>query len=232
VYRYSDESQTSAVKRKLAGATKEGCLRQFLSVFPEDRTTTYVIADSVSDATHDMLTGLVPSGRLIRTHYKSGAFSFLHAVRMVLQAGAINDAAPIYLVEDDYVHAPGAPEAILEGLALPGVDYVTLYDHPNKAEPATGRVEAFALYRTGARYWKTTASTTTTFAATKRVLREDLDVYGEHCKTGYPFDHAMFLALGRRGRRLAHPLPGLSTHAELQWLSPFTDWGELLKSRG
>jgi hypothetical protein len=37
-------------------------------------------------------------------------------------------------------------------------------------------------------------------------------------------DHAKFLALSAKGRKLISPLPGWSTHVETEFLSPCLDW--------
>lgn len=230
IYRFSDESQTTATKPKMDVATKHNCLLNFLACFPLEEHNVYVIADAVSDASYAMLCSYVPEENIIRTQYKSGALSFLHAVKMVANTAAMGHAClpengAVYLVEDDYVHVPDAAAAIVEGLAVS--DYVTLYDHPDKTD-AWGRVEPGCLvYRTKSSYWKTTHSTTMTFATTVRVLCEDFETYTKHCHTGYPNDHEMFLELGQRAqhpRRLIHSIPGKATHAEKMWLSPLVSW--------
>ena len=59
-----------------------------------------------------------------------------------------------------------------------------------------------------------------TFATNVKCILEDLAVYHEYCKTGYPFDNEMFLHLGKKNRKLISPMPSMSTHCELKWLAP------------
>ncbi len=226
LYRISDWAQGAGVapaasgqKAKLAGVEdKIVPLRNYIDVFGADGL--WVIADRCSDATVARILGVFPrEDRIFRTSFGSGAFSFLYAVRLVVESQDVPDWMPVHLVEDDYVWLPGPAtrEALGEGLAIS--HYATLYAHPDKL-----RVEATVCRATPRWMWRETASTTMTFAARKETLREDMPVFLEHCRTGYPFDHDMFLELGRRGRRLVHPVPGLATHAELAWLSPCVDW--------
>ena len=77
----------------------------------------------------------------------------------------------VYLLEDDYVHAPSALAEMLEVLALPWLDgsaparFVTPFDHPDRLHLGGLNAEA-AFIRGGARRaWRSQSSTTMTFAA-------------------------------------------------------------------
>ena len=226
VYRYSDASQQGAgEKYKLALATKQNCLLNFLRAFDVvEKHRMVLIADNVSDASMEWLKEHVPAlpalpaRGIIRTDYKSGAHSFLHAVCFAMQLDVPDDTI-VYLVEDDYIHAPGAHAVLEEGMSVG--DYVTLYDHKDKYQDP----QSSYIYATKSCHWRTTPSTTMTFATRKGTLVSDFDIYLEYCKTGYPYDHEMFLALGKeKQRRLVSSIPGYSTHAETAWLSPCRDW--------
>lgn len=214
VYRISDGSQTLAHKPKLESATKERCLRDAVRIF--GAANVIIVADSVSDESHARICEIAAGARVVRTAYGSGAFSFMAAVRIAIDEATGDDDA-VYLCEDDYLHDDRAKELIMDGLEQG--DYCSLYDHPDKYEKNNVRPCQISLGKLC--HWRTVESTTMTFATRARCLREDLFVYNMFCKTGYPYDHHMFLDLGRRGRTLVTPVPGASTHAELRYLTPF-----------
>lgn len=216
-YRVSDESQTAAIKPKLGSATKERCLRDFIGIFGPENTT--VVADSVGDDSLAKIRSASGGARVIRTQYRSGAFSFIHAAETLCSTD-LGDDAPVYLCEDDYLHDANSKDLLLEGLAFG--DYCTLYDHPDKYHP--GRVAPCLLFHGQLSHWRTSESTTMTFATRLGTLRNDLPVIRQFCSSGYPRDHEMFLRLGQLGRRLVTAVPGASTHAELSFLSPLRDW--------
>lgn len=219
IYRISDFAQTNAYKPKLAHATKRRCLEQFLDVFGKNGTI--VVADSVTDETFEQLKEIMAEHKdqIVRTYYKSGAYSFLASVKLALDSD-LDDNTPVYLCEDDYLHLPTSKKLLLEGLSV--ADYCSLYDHPDKYLP--GQLKPSEVHLTASSHWRTTESTTMTFATRIRTLREDQDIYNLYCRTGYPFDHEMFLALGEKGRTLMTSIPGASTHTELAWLSPLNEW--------
>jgi hypothetical protein len=76
-------------------------------------------------------------------------------------------------------------------------------------------------------HWKITNSTTMTFAAQVKTLREDESILREYTKGSYPRDFEMFLALREKQHGLITPIPGYSTHGETAWLSPLTDWSAI-----
>lgn len=217
VYRISDAAQTSAVKPKLDHATKRVCLENFVNTF--GKPNIILVADSVSDATFEELCGIVDKTQIVRTQFKSGAFSFLAAVKLAIDSG-LPPNTPVYLCEDDYLHLPNANTFIKEGLEI--ADYVSVYDHPDKY--LQEHVKPSRIFLTPSCHWRTAESTTMTFAARVSTLREDFDTYVDFCKSGYPHDHEMFLQLGGKGRTLVTSIPGASTHTELAWLSPFIEW--------
>lgn len=223
IYRISDLAQTSAHKPKINEATKLACLHNFVTTFGSN---IFIIADKVQPENMEKIKALgIPSNQIVETNFGSGAFTFLFSVQLAMQLGVPDDTI-VYFVEDDYLHTPNAPNALKEAFALPGVDYVTLYDHPDKyMQPSN--ISSHVLL-TQHSHWRTTPSTTMTFAAKLKTIREDVDIYRDFCHTGYPYDHDMFLALKhRKGRNLVSSIPGLSTHTELQWLSPLVDWSNV-----
>ncbi len=156
---------------------------------------------------------------VLRTTYKSGAYSFLAAVKLAVSADLPEDT-PVYLCEDDYLHQPNARAVLLEGIQI--ADYVSGYDHPDKY--MKHNIKPTHVHLTKSTHWREAESTTMTFMTRLKTLREDLPIYEKYCNTGYPYDHEMFLELESRGRTLITSIPGVSTHAEIAWLSPLIKW--------
>jgi hypothetical protein len=154
-----------------------------------------------------------------------GAGTFNLALDKALKCG---DDDIIYFIENDYLHLPNAPKILKEGFDT-GASYVALYDHPDKyidgANPLVedgGEVTRVML--TNSCHWKLTNSTTMTFAAKVKTLKEDEAVLRAHTNGSYPRDYDMFISLRDLGRGLVTPIPGYSTHGETAWLSPLIDW--------
>jgi hypothetical protein len=199
------------------------CLRNYLKEFGSQGLK--IIADNVSNKTFDRLKG--DNLDVERTAYGNGAASFNHALEMALKNP---DDSIVYLLEDDYLHRPGARKILMEGVNS-GADYVSLYDHPDKyatdkaSNPlVSGEGELTRVFHTDSVHWKITNSTTMTFAALVKTLKRDLAVIMEHTSGSHPRDFDMFIALRRKGRVLITPIPGYSTHGESSWLAPLTDW--------
>lgn len=153
----------------------------------------------------------------------SGSFLFI-----VNKALELNDDEIVYFVEDDYLHRPNSKNVMLEAFTL-GVDYVSLYDHPDKYGQCispnplvVGMGEDTQVYLTDSCHWKLTNATTYTFASKVKTLKEDYDLMFPFMSI--PKDFEMWLALRAKGRSLVTPLPSYSTHGETSWLAPLTNW--------
>lgn len=234
LYRISDGGNP---KVKLANATKEHCLDNCLATFGAENIT--VFADNCGSETQQMVRnkGLKP------IEIKLGnALSWRFVVEFSISQ--FPDEQAVYLLEDDYLHLPKSATALLEGLEI--ADYVTLYDHPDKyIDPQNGGMNPFVdnggeeskVFLTPSSHWKQTNSTTMTFAAKVQTLKEDKDIWWEFTSKGFPNDFGAFQRLQGIGewqnrifgkkRMLISSLPGLSTHGETAWLSPFTNWEEI-----
>lgn len=225
VHRNSDGSHK---KGRFPFATKETCLRNFLEIFRPSREGLLIIADNVGEATWRSVNALHEN--VVRTTICHGAGSRrFGAFDVALAKCATEDA--VYFVEGDYLHLPGSAKVLREGIAIG--DYVTLYDHPDKYLSARAGGpnpyvahggELTRVIRTRSAHWKVTNSTTMTFAAMVRMLREDRDVRDGHASTRHPFDFKASMDLCQKGRSLLSPLPGYSTHCEVKWASPGVDW--------
>jgi len=147
--------------------------------------------------------------------------------------GTLKDEEIVYFVENDYLHRPKSIEVIKEGIEL-GASFVTLYDHPDKyLDPSRGGnmycqggAEDTRVYLTQSSHWKITNSTTMTFAAKVKTLREVEPILRKHTSGTYPRDFDMFLELRENNHILISSIPGYSTHGETAWLSPLTDWSK------
>ncbi|WP_295771987.1 DUF5672 family protein [uncultured Mucilaginibacter sp.] len=240
LYRISDGSNP---KNKLQTATKLHCLQNFIEIFKHN---IYVFADNCSEATLAAIRNLgVEPVEIALGNSKSWRFVVESAIKN------FEDESYVYLVEDDYLHLPGSDRALQEGLAI--ADYVTLYDHPDKyGNPVAGvteftEAESHVLL-TSSTHWKTVSSTTMTFAAKVKTLKEDKDIWWHFTEGKIPNDHYAFLKLMHKNseppkklfkklkaslvpakasnpkRVLISSIPGFSTHAETEWLSPVTAW--------
>jgi len=162
----------------------------------------------------------------IRVVANSGGDSFCAAVDIALDR-VENDDDIIYFLEDDYLHLPFYDRYIVEGLGL-GAEHVTLFDHRDKYFlPEYNNLKSSLLLSESC-HWRTTPSTTDTFACRLNTLKKYEDVYkkysqGKRCSQ----DHQRFVELWSLGSNLISPIPGVSTHCEPDYLSPFVNWGNI-----
>lgn len=233
LYRISDGGNA---KTKLPNATKMNCLSNAIRVF--GRENLRVFADNCKKET---LLQVKETGVETEEIALGNAMSWRHVVMYALQNLPSDEV--VYLLEDDYFHFPKAPVAIQEALAF--ADYATLYDHPDKYISASENgpnpyiengAEYTRVWLTASSHWKQTNSTTMTFAARVRTLKEDQEIWWEYTSKGFPNDFGAFQRLQGIGnwenkifgkkRILVSSIPGLSTHGETAWLSPLQDWSQ------
>jgi hypothetical protein len=217
-------SSNSFPKKKIAWATKEYCLRNFLTQFPTENIV--LIADNLDSGLYQF----VRQFGFYRTEKTS--FGNAKSFRYVLQeAITFPDSELVYFVEDDYLHRDGSKLALEEAMQVSS--YATLYDHPDKYVNFTDGGpnpfiadggEVTRLILTKSSHWKMTNSTTMTFATTVRTLKEDYDIFNVHTQEDCPTDFNLFCDLRHAGRRLVSSVPGLSTHVEIDNLSPIIRW--------
>jgi hypothetical protein len=223
IYRISD---TGYNKVKPDYINNENCLKNFVNIFGNQNLE--IIADNCSKETLQMITKYCHPNKITTVSIGHGAGTFNLALDMALK---YDDEAIIYFVENDYLHKSGSDKILVEGLQI-GYNYVALYDHPDKyingANPFVedgGEVTRVML--SNSCHWKITNSTTMTFAAQVKTLKEDEVILRKFTSGTHPNDFQMFLALRDKQHGLITPIPGYATHGETAWLSPLYNWGEL-----
>lgn len=157
------------------------------------------------------------------------AGSFLKMIDYVT-AQKFDDETIIYFLEDDYLHKEGWIKIMQEGFSLPGIDYVTLYDHRDKYFlPLYENLES-KLYHTDSCHWRTTPSTTNTYAMRFKTLLKHEEIHRAFSKDRkISADHEKFCKLKEIGAVLISSIPGWATHAEPEFASPCFDWENVLK---
>lgn len=229
-YRISDSGNP---KEKIPGAGKKECLDNALAIFGKDHFS--IRADNCSEDTIQLVRnfGLEPEISAL-----GNAGSWLASARQALSPEFERSA--IYFIEDDYLHLPGAAEVIFDGLSK--ADYVSLYDHPDKyttgINPLLEASSELSRISPGKFcHWKSSNSTTMTFALKQETLKADFSLWERHCAAGFPDDFRAFLELQSldswenrlfgKGRKLITSLPAFCTHTETAWLSPLRNWSEI-----
>lgn len=225
IYRISDAGYN---KVKPEYINNENCLKNATQVFSWIEHSWSIIADNISESTNDMIQKYIPRDHINYVSVGHGAGTFNLALDEAL---SLPDDEIIYFIENDYLHKPDSFNILLEGFEV-GSDYVALYDHPDKyidgANPyVEGGGEVTRVMLSKSCHWKLTNSTTMTFAAKVKTLREDEEILRHFTSGTHPHDFQMFLALRDKGRSLITPIPGYATHGETAWLSPLTDWNDI-----
>lgn len=209
-YRISDNSYR---KEKIPGTSKEICLKSLLRNFPSSEKI--IICDNCNKDTIEMVERVANNCNIIKTNF-SNAGSFDYSFDLALE----NDCECInYFAEDDYVYNINSMQelAIKEGLEK--VEYVTLFDHPDKYESEYSYGETCKVFKTNNFLWRTTISTCMTFASKTKNLKKNLAIFKRYLTNQvHPNDHCIFTSLKERGNSLALPLPGLAFHTDLTYL--------------
>ena len=221
IYRISD---TGYQKEKPDYISNQNCFENALRTF--NKANWWVIADNVGDETSGFLHSKLKTIEPVSVGHGAGTFNLALNIALNLPDNEI-----VYFLENDYLHKPEADKILDDGFDL-GFDYITLYDHPDKylnpfegGNPfCSGRAEDTRVYLGEYCHFKLTNSTTMTFAAKVKTLKEDESILRKWTKDTHPYDFQMFMELKQKGRRLASSIPGYSTHGETQWLTPLTNW--------
>ncbi|NGX37183.1 MAG: hypothetical protein K1000chlam2_00336 [Chlamydiae bacterium] len=152
--------------------------------------------------------------------------SFIALLDHVMQK-KLSDETILYFVEDDYLHREGWVDILLEGFTLPKADYVTLFDHRDKYEAYQDLKSE--LFHTKSCHFRTTPSTTNTYAMRLKTLKKHLPIHRAFSEgRDISADHDKFLELGNQGATLLSSIPGWSTHAEPVFASPCINWSVYL----
>ena len=163
---------------------------------------------------------------IIEINAGSEAKSFLSVLNYVNKQN-YNDEDIIYFIEDDYLHRSGWVDILIEGVEMIGADYYTLYDHPDKYYLPMYETLQSKIIATPLTHWRTTPSTTCTFACKFATLKKYFDVHIKFCSGQYTKDHDMFTNLWQQGSNLISCIPGYSTHVESNMLSPLINWNKI-----
>jgi hypothetical protein len=197
------------------------CLENFATVFSDHDIT--VIADGVEDDVWAKLKTLYPSFDLQRTNFGSNAGSFLYSLDQAIKLPA---TTCVYFVEDDYLHHEGADIILEQGLSKS--PYVSLYDHPDKYWNENAD-KLCKVFMTEDCHWRTTGSTTMTFASRAGFLNDDKDIFQRWCggEDRWTHDFQLFTELSQL-RGLITPIPGYATHLDTWVIAKMVDWKDLL----
>lgn len=227
IYRISDVGYN---KVKPDYINNEACLANAVKVFHNADWS--IIADNVSEETSDMIQEYKSRDHIEYVSKGSGAETFNLALDEALK---LDDEKVVYFIENDYIHKMNAQEHLLEAIDM-GAHYATLYDHPDKYIDADrggnphvkGGGEITKVFLTDSCHWKITNSTTMTFCTKVKTLREDEAIWRKHTTGTYPKDFDAFIELRNNNRSLVSSIPGSATHGETAWLSPLTDWENVI----
>lgn len=178
-----------------------------------------VISDNASEEELDLINKYVQDSNIYKVSVGHGAGTFNIALNLALQ---MEDSEIVYFLENDYLHTNGAHQKLIEAFFI-GADYISLYDHPDKYYPHS-EAEPTRVFLSDSSHWKLSNSTTMTFAAKVKTLKEDERILRKWTVGNHPHDFEMFEELRDKGRSLITPIPGCSTHGETQWLSPLINW--------
>lgn len=157
------------------------------------------------------------------------AQSFLNLLNYVNDQD-YDDEDIIYFLEDDYLHKPQWVDVMLEGFNVIGADYYTLYDHPDKYWENMYSKLTSKIIVTPSTHWRTTPSTTNTYACRFKTLKKHFDIHIQYCDLveKWTKDHDKFTHLWNIGSNLVSCIPGYCTHVEGGMLSPLTNWKQVL----
>lgn len=237
-YRISDKGnplgRTELTGTYLESVTRRKCFNNFLDVFGIENL--HVICDNCNEDTIEYIKSKGIAD--IEITHMGNTKSFMHSVDRSIYEPTIKDDDIILFQEDDYLFTKDAKRLIFEGIKLG--DYVSTYDSLDKYKDADKGGDNPLIYGGGedckvllgeTRHFKTSNSTTCSFATTVKTLKEDYSIIAKYSQYYFhhPRDFALFQELiNQRGRKLVVPIIGASMHVGLN-TSPFIDWESIVE---
>lgn len=226
--RHCHYSAASAHKERFSTFSKEKCFRNLLNTIDPNRVNVTFFLDSFYPSEQKHFITEQTQFSVVEIKAGTEAASFLamldHVVSLSLKPDTI-----VYFLEDDYVHRPGWLDVLIEGLTIPSVDYVTLFDHRDKYfSPLYSDLQS-RIFHTHSCHWRTTPSTTNTYAMRFATLIKHLPIHRAFSEgRKITADHDKFCRLREEGAVLISSIPGFSTHVEPEFASPCEDWEKVL----
>lgn len=228
--RHCNFSEISQHKSRFPSFSRKKCYDNLLQTLDPKRVNVTFLVDTFhpSPTRHFIFNQIEYPVIEIKEGTEAG--SFLKLLDLVSSKKLTPDTI-IYFLEDDYLHRDGWVDILLEGFSIQEASYVTLFDHRDKYFfPQYQRLES-KIYHTASCHWRTTPSTTNTYAMKYHTLKSHLSVHREFSLgRKISSDHDKFLKLNNMGASLISSIPGWSTHVETEYASPCVQW-ELLLSK-
>ena len=222
-------SSISAHKKRFEHFSHEKCYHNLLTTLDREKANLTFIFDSAAGSLNEHFLKKEIEHPIIAFKGGSEAKAFSYLLEYVVSLNLPKETL-LYFLEDDYLHRMGWVDVLLEAFQIPDVDYATLYDHRDKyfSYPK----DRSRIFATPSCHWRSTPSTTNTFAVRMGTLLEDLAIHQKFSQNrDITADHEKFLFLQKKGRLLISCLPGWSTHAEPDFASPCIAWEKFLTSR-
>lgn len=222
--RHCHFSEISAHKRRIEGVTRERCFENFMQTCQGAPVNVTFLLDTFKPMHEPHFVKSQKRFPVIEISEGTEAGSFLRLLDHVSALGLKEDTI-VYFLEDDYMHRAGWTDVLQEGFTIPDADYVTLFDHRDKYFLENYRTLQSKIFHTASCHWRTTPSTTNTFAMRYKTLMRDLEVHRAFSKdVKISQDHDKFCKLHEQGRVLVSAMPGWATHNEEEFASPCVDW--------
>ncbi len=225
--RHCHFSTISAHKKKIEEVTRESCFENLLQTIEGKQVQLTFLLDTFQKMERPHFVKEQKEYPVVEICEGTEAGSFLRLLDHVASL-KLDPETIVYFLEDDYLHKEGWTEILLEGFSIPEADYVTLFDHRDKYFHPNYQTLQSKIFHTSSCHWRTTPSTTNTFAMRYKTLMRDLEiqrVFSQGVKISK--DHEKFSKLAERGAKLISSIPGWSTHNELEFASPCTDWQQI-----
>lgn len=226
--RHCYASSASAHKARFPSFSRERCYHNLIKTLNDADVRITFFLDTAKATSHTHFLKEQSCFPVIEIEAGSEAVSFLKMLDCVLKQEISSDAI-VYFLEDDYIHKPEWIKILREGFSIPQVDYITLFDHKDKYFSAEYQNLQSRIFHTESCHWRTTPSTTNTYAMRFETLKRDAELHRNFSLgRSITADHEKFLALAQKGAVLISSIPGWATHVEPEFASPCADWESVL----
>ncbi len=216
-------SEVSEKKQRFSNFSKVKCFENFISTLDRDIANVTFFLDLAHGVLKDHFLSKT-SEKIVPITEGSETGAFLRLLEYVENQNFKEDTI-IYFLEDDYLHRKGYLNVMIEAFNDLPIDYLTLYDHKDKYFFKQYENLKSKVFHTKSTHWRTTPSTTNTYAMRYKTLKRDMEIHRKYSlNRRISSDHEKFLELTEKGYILVSPIPGWSTHCEPKYASPCIDW--------